>query len=313
MIIKSAIFISLDGKVTVRMCKQLLRYVLQDFTYVYIIDNPKITPILESFSNKEKLKLLHLECNSLNREDPNSLYIIKKIKPCIHVYSLRLAINVDEELWRQEKAYNIHVDYLSIVHGVDFSENLNQVLVIKEQFMKRVSPLNYRKSVLVFDLDDTIVDKDGTLVFHNVAKVIRSLRDVFDYVILWSHGSYGHVNNALLLTLRDVEFDTIIAMTENDKDQDDDYSRNKGVGKMFRIMNNEHGVGELKYSALVDDQAGNFIGDYDMFLHIPNLEDNSTREAQVVAMFAKLKSFIHAGLKTTHQNNSFSHMLHDKY
>ncbi|QLI62421.1 38K [Dikerogammarus haemobaphes nudivirus] len=332
--IKSAFFVSFGKVLKKKQLKIIIKELLKLAEYIYIIKNEQLDLLITQVCEFEKIPCLSIKSNNVEKDSENTVYIIEKITPRLHVYSMRIAFDIEEiENFEIEKSYNIHVDYTSIIINLKcIEEKLKQIDVLKQQFINRVVPFNYKKSVVVFDLDDTIIDKDGSLLFKNVAGIFNELRQVFDFIVLWSHGSFSHVNNALLLTLADVKFDTVIALDKNSFMMNEKFSRNKGLGKVLRILNNEHGVGEFTLTTLVDDQAGNFIGDYDIFLHIPNSINNGdyvldipnkmnnvNRGKQIVLMLKNLKDFVlkdklkHKSIKSSRDFISLNDNLNDKY
>lgn len=292
--IDAAIFISFNSDCKKRVFNQTISFIKQHFTHIYIIAPSKqIKPIIENICKTKLFTCTSKKSNTTDNDDSNTVYLIDKIQPNIHIYSIRVHIETDMCFYEREREYNIHVDYVYLKYGCKFIDSLQQLVVVRNKFISNIKPFDPEKSVIVFDLDDTIISKEGDLIFKHVAKIMNSLREVFDLIVLWSHGSPSHVNSAVMLALSDVKFDEIMTLDHNSKLDSEDYSRNKGKGKLFRVLNQNHGVGKLPLTVLVDDQFGNFIGDYDMFVHVPNATDNSIRGPHIVAMLEKIKNTIY--------------------
>lgn len=297
-----AIFISLNDDTKKIVIEDLLILTMKYYNYIYIIYNPDNTKLNVKFNRlikKNNYMFKQNHSNSTTGDSTKTINFIKNINPKIHIYSHRVGIGCDTVLFEQEKQLNVHVDYTNIKNPSS-QNDLIQIVVKSNIFLGNIKPFDYEKSVIVFDLDDTLISKNGEILFCNMPKIINGLRQVFDLIVLWSHGNSSHVNSALLLTLKDVKFDSVIVLDKNSKFESDVYAHNKGVGKLFRVINQEHGVGKLKLTALVDDQSGNFIGDYDLFSHVPNTIDGVNRAQQIVKLIQTTKDVAY---KTMYKQN----------
>lgn len=117
-------------------------------------------------------------------------------------------------------------------------------------------------SVLVFDLDDTIIDVNGKLFANDLYPAIQSLRSIYTYIGLWSHGTTNHVFKYIkkIYDTQNVKFDFIISRG--------DYARNKSVAHVLNVLNEQFNVSRLNLSCLVDDKKSNFTEDYTVFVHL---------------------------------------------
>lgn len=287
-----AVFISFNDAVKKRVIDDLLSLVLRFYNYIYILNNANLIAKFNPIIQKHNYNIKQLRSNSTEGDSKNTINFITIINPKIHIYSHRVAIGCDSVYFEHEKHLNVHVDYTNIYNTNSISD-LNQIIIKTNIFINQIKPFDYEKSVIVFDLDDTLISKNGCILFNNMPKIINGLRQVFDLVVLWSHGNNSHVSSTLMLQLKDVKFDSVIVLDENSKLDGNVYAHNKGVGKLFRVINREHGVGKLKLTVLVDDQAGNFIGDYDLFSHIPNTINGNDREVQIVKLINTTKNMVY--------------------
>jgi hypothetical protein len=114
-----------------------------------------------------------------------------------------------------------------------------------------------RTNVIVFDMDDTLIDKSTAPFYKNIFKDLKLYKEYFDYVVLWTHGTTSYLSEVKL----DFKFD--LYMSRNNED-----SENKGLGAVLRELNKSHRVSKLDFCVLVDDGTYNFEGDYDLFVHV---------------------------------------------
>lgn len=242
--------------------KDIIKFVyklLKRFTIVYIIKCP--------FSSS-KFKNSSVICQYTNKQDDdNGIILIDTINPLIKSYSIRICVNCDDELFQKESNIYIHIDYVNL-NSVDFLDAIDVVNHKANIFLSQVLIYKYKQSILVLDLDDTIINKDGKYMIKDIKIVLHELMQLYDLVVLWSHGCSRHVNNSLQTSIQelDFKFDHIITKTT------DTLSRNKGFGRIFKDLNLKYGIGEVSFSTLIDDQANNFVGDYDCFLHVPSYD-----------------------------------------
>lgn len=292
----TSIFISFNDNVRKATIRNLLKLCIKNYKYIYIIKNDNIKNKLDNIVLKDVYNFKEQISNNQDHDNRNTIIMIDKINPKIHIYSHRVGINENVESFNIEKNYNVHVDYTNL-KGIIKLSDMQSILIKTKVFLNNVTPFDYEKSVIVFDLDDTLVAKDGCIMFKNMSKIIHSLRDCFDLIVLWSHGNNRHVTNNLLVKLKDIKFDSVIVLDKNAILDGEYYAHNKGVGKLFNVINREHGVGKLKLTALVDDQAGNFIGDYDLFSHIPNSYNDDGK--QIINLLQETKEMAYKILLKT--------------
>lgn len=121
---------------------------------------------------------------------------------------------------------------------------------------------NLEASVIVFDIDDTVVDEQNKPFADDLNESILKLRSIFDYIGVWSHGTTNHILPILkkLLTQYDVHFDFVITR--------DDCIQNKSAAQILNIVNQKFDISQLSFSVLIDDTISNFAEDYDLFIHI---------------------------------------------
>uniref|UniRef100_T1K351 Uncharacterized protein n=1 Tax=Tetranychus urticae TaxID=32264 RepID=T1K351_TETUR len=129
-----------------------------------------------------------------------------------------------------------------------------------------------RKSIAVFDLDDTLIDeknkpKKGAL------KLIEAIKDRFDILVLWSHGGRIHVGEQLRKNEWSDTFDVALFNTDID-------SLNcKNLLYLYNVLP-ENVI--FSKAILLDDRIDNWSPEYDdMFLIDPKSSLHSvTREIE---------------------------------
>lgn len=152
-------------------------------------------------------------------------------------------------------------------------------------------------SVIVFDLDDTLIHEDDNttttntnnniinndttslnkdiheiktyknrkIEFVDIVKIVNFARCIFDKVILWSHGTTKHVYKMLNLGKYTNVFDLIIS---RDNAMPTDICPNKGIGFVLKQMNIHFKTTRITKACLVDNEISNFNNDYDFFIHV---------------------------------------------
>lgn len=175
--------------------------------------------------------------------------------------------------FENEHKKNLHVDYLSYKydHPID-SINSDCLSLLNKYFsdIKSVTPM----SVAVFDFDDTIVDENQKLFYPSILNDIELYKTVFNYIILWTHGSTDYIqyemkNKSKLSKL----FDIVIA-----KQRDFEYGENKGKGAILKLLNKEFKITQISYSLLVDDKNSNYMNDYTYFIQPTKIPEKFYRK-----------------------------------
>lgn len=270
---KSLAFISIhDSDINKQKFTQILRFIINNYSLVYILknENDYCKNVFKNIGFITKFK------NTNDDESNSKIIIIEKINPLIKYYSHRIFINGDGE---DEKKLNIHVDYSNFfIDKKTQISNINDVILKKlHTFSSNLNIFKNKSSVLVMDLDNTIIDRDSNLLFDEIGEVLRKLTNHFDYFVLWSHGCSRHVNNCISTVLKEtsLKFDLIISKMSHMEPY------NKGFGYVFKLLNSKFGICNVSYCALIDDQASNYIGDYDHFLQVPLDVDKNIYETYV--------------------------------
>lgn len=109
------------------------------------------------------------------------------------------------------------------------------------------------KSVVVFDLDETLIDSSGKLLQMS-HKLIACARKMFDIMVLYSHGSPLHVDEHMIEL--NVNFDLVLS-------NEDVYARcNKNLLSLYNYFPNCRFTDAL----LVDDSVYNWTPEYTRFI-----------------------------------------------
>lgn len=270
-----------NGMLYKNMISMLLTFLKTHFHIVYILGNffqkiikhYKLSQYLVKFSNTKE-----------DYSYPTCVIFIKQINSLIGHYSLKIYINNrNKVLETDNRRLNVHVDYLS--YG-NFWKNYNRISKdiyrVHSSFAKNIIE-TLPKSIIVFDLDETIIDQDYCLVCSYVKELLQESRAIFDYMVLWSHGNTSHVQRSIKLYEMDKLFDLVLTRGRFQYE-----CFNKGFGLVLKHLNKNHGISNVKYSVLVDDQEDNFNNDYSYYIKV----DKAITNTQYKKKFTILKECI---------------------
>lgn len=263
MVYRLTIFVSFGQETTNNKTQQvkMLKMLFHKFDIVYVLVTAP-SALVQAWQRLTKIPYRTQQMNSPDDQNNFQLIFIQKIGSLIKNYSLRLFVDESNENIEAEKQRNLHVDY-DTATLMDYS-SLASAIHRKTIFVSRINKPNLPVSVIVFDLDETLIDTNGQLLTTTTKKQLKRMRAIFDYVVLWSHGCNRHVDNILLTVMGDFRkiFDLTISRCIGDP------VSNKGMGLVFRRLNEMYGISEISFCVLVDDQAQNYVGDYDCFLFV---------------------------------------------
>lgn len=290
---KKYLFIVIQDPVGSKLLIKLLKLCRNYFTNIYLKESPFV-----NYNKYDNVKIKN------RNSDPPGTYIIQYINNNIKCYSLKLTLTngtvqdkvtpmeIDDDLnstlpindnniyqspmnEEQDNIFNVHVDYKVVKLAKNFNfENLKIDIESKLNSYFKYKPKKSPKSVVVIDLDDTLINKDFEIIIEPLDQYLNVLRQHFDYVVLWSHGCQQHVNHAFSTVMKPyfIYFNDIIAKSASSK------IFNKGIGRLLYHLNKKFDVLELNNTLLIDDQLCNYNYDYDFFIHAPHNSDiHSTR------------------------------------
>lgn len=121
--------------------------------------------------------------------------------------------------------------------------------------------IHYHQSLIVFDLDETLIDSDGR-PYQHVDKVLHAAKQAYDKVVLYSHGSHLHVYEHLAELKRGADnFDLILSNNGVDK---------KTAKNMLNLYTYFPNIRFTK-ATLVDDSMYNITKEYTNIL-IPKVK-----------------------------------------
>lgn len=113
------------------------------------------------------------------------------------------------------------------------------------------------RSIIVFDLDETLINENGIPLNHS-QKVLKRAREIFDIVVLYSHGSNLHVDEHILqfrnsIMLNDAPlFDLVLSKNELD---------HRSAKNLLYLYNYFPNI-RFKNATLVDDSMFNWTPEY---------------------------------------------------
>lgn len=112
------------------------------------------------------------------------------------------------------------------------------------------------KSIIVFDLDETLIDDDGCPL-DDVQELLRVARHTYDLMVLYSHGSHLHVDESRLGLGFDHWFDLQLS------NSDQDHRSSKNLLYLYNLF--ERGI-RFTEATLVDDSPYNWTPEYTRFV-----------------------------------------------
>lgn len=170
------------------------------------------------------------------------------------------------------------IDYIShsYVDNVEFTvveyeeclikEIIESLVMLKHSFYNKTVQIR-DKTVIVIDLDDTLIDKTNKFLLTDPNKFFKELYRRFDYVVMWSHGNEEHVFFNLYTHNIHEKFDEILYLTA------DESARPKGFGRILRLLNEKYNVICTKYTFIIDNDTRNHLTDYKYIIKPPLYSD----------------------------------------
>lgn len=214
----------------------------------------------------------------LNKQNDFELqnYIIKFLyKNNIEIININNK-NISEEIiyFRQKftvlLVLNDETKYnLNNIHKIFYinSENVNKKLQELNIYYQKFTGINDISNVIVFDLDDTLIDENNNLLYNieDLNNGLLKLKKYFKYIGIWSHGTSEHVIYNLKKNNLQDKFDFI--MVRKNEYQNVKYSIN-----IYNLLQKKFNIKSIKTIILVDDNKSNYIeNDYSMFILIKEL------------------------------------------
>lgn len=245
----------INDKFIENSCK-LLAKVNNSFGAIFIVGD---------YENRDIAKSVRKKCDKYFQ---GALLISENYEKNIRHYSCFVVFGNNTEIINDKYVYyscaNIHVDYIRSTFDDNYKDLVANIIKKQEIFHGNKDK---RASVCVFDLDDTLIDFEGNLKSSNIRDVIEYTGDIFDYVVLWTHGSTGHANR--YIERYGFKFDLVIS--RNDLAP---IICNKGIGLVLRELNRARdpstglncNVTEFTFTCLVDDLKKNYCKDYTYFI-----------------------------------------------
>lgn len=207
----------------------------------------------------------HIFVNILNRlfeqviTDPTSVDYNKTSK----CYSL--FIHIGEDINYFENICDKHVFYDALHY--DECPTTYELCSHMQNKINSFNKIERSANVIVFDLDDTLISEHLELFYKSIFSELAEYKNVFDYVVLWTHGTEDYLNQILCKLKWKFTFDIMIARKRNVELG----KQNKGMSAVLRELNTTYGITNIKFGVLVDDKQSNFIGDYDVMLWINSI------------------------------------------
>lgn len=161
-------------------------------------------------------------------------------------------------IWTTDDVLTVCATY---VDRVDFY-NLYQACMRAKSWAYTIEKA---KSIIVFDLDETLIDKNG-IPLKGARRVLTAARGVYDIMVLYSHGSNLHVDQHILQFQCENEklFDLVLSKASGDT------RSSKNLLYLYNYFPNIR----FRSATLVDDSLYNWTPEYnriivptDMSLH----------------------------------------------
>ncbi|CAD6235213.1 GSCOCT00014130001.2-RA-CDS [Cotesia congregata] len=156
-----------------------------------------------------------------------------------------------------------------------------------------------RASVVVLDLDDTLIDDSIRSRSRQLIDQLNEFKRIFNYVVLWSHGTSEHVRDSLrTVKIPENFFDVTITRPTLQS-----CGSNKGIGIVMAELYTRYQVRELTFSCIVDDLPSNFTDDYMLYVNVPGkskVEDLTQFYTWALKEITKIKDYCES-----HDGNSY--------
>lgn len=172
-----------------------------------------------------------------------------------------------------------YLEYKSKAPGIqDIVETLAEMY---NNYNKYCIPNKKRTNVIVFDMDDTLINYDTIPFYKTIFEELKEYKEYFDYIILWTHGTTPYLEEVKL----DFKFDLYMSRSYKN-------TTNKGLGAVFRELNNKYNVSKLDFCVLVDDLSDNFIDDYDLFVKVDKKPTKGSYKRTLDEIVKRLNKYI---------------------
>lgn len=122
--------------------------------------------------------------------------------------------------------------------------------VMRAKAWSRSYEIKYKKSIIVFDLDETLIDSLCKKLDY-ADELLEIAHDQYDYVVLYSHGSHLHVDDNVT-KFKFAKFDLVLSNDENDK------KCNKNLLQLYNYFPQVR----FTRATLVDDSLYNWTPEY---------------------------------------------------
>lgn len=150
---------------------------------------------------------------------------------------------------------------------------VESVVILRNRFFNKPSTVT-DDTVVVVDLDNTLIDDGGNLIIADINTFFSKLSSYFNRRVLWSHGAESHVKTYVKKYELQKYFDIIIYRCDDETLTEKGIylsCQNKGFGKVMNILNNRYNTIQVKYTCLIDDIKENNAGDYTFAIIVPRL------------------------------------------
>lgn len=186
---------------------------------------------------------------------------------------------------------NLYVDFLDARQYKNTREIVVQVESLYNRFKQ---PLELQESVVVWDLDETLINDDGTPTSDKLEVYLKLFRNHFKRMVVWSHGDPAHVFGHLNKLNIKHHFDMVITRSYREE-----YGKNKGIGYVLKCLNKKFKTTQIYYSCLIDDKPENFKNDYTFYLRLdPTERDHSQRFNKALRILPeRIEKYVNHGMK----------------
>lgn len=188
-------------------------------------------------------------------------------------FSVYITIGIeDTSKIRSQHAFTKYLCY----NNIQYKEHiLKDIKIAADNFYRNIKTNpNFKKNVIVFDLDETLVYNQLNLAYPTLFNDLQKYRQLFDYIILWTHATTDYANEALATinpqyidennTPKPFKFDFIISR----KSTNVDVFYNKGLAYVLNELNKRDSLISINFAVLIDDKKYNFNNDYDLFVYL---------------------------------------------
>lgn len=177
--------------------------------------------------------------------------------------TVKLNISANENMQFESRNF-----YYSMEFNIDV-DNIVRFVTYCTSIQKHLN--SEAVKIIVFDLDDTIINVENKLLFPEICEYIEHIKMKFDLCILWSFGNRVHVNRIKksIPKLKSI-FDLTV-----DNEEFHHKLKAKYLSQLILVLHKKFKISNISYSCLIDNLPSNYTRDYNCFIRVPEKKNES--------------------------------------